>query len=75
MRQISQKGKKKEAEGVFLQGLKLQPQAINLNYALAFFYLSERLPQKAKPYVQVLYLADPQNPDYQAMFHELGIIR
>ncbi len=71
---LQQQGKKKQAEGVFLQGIKLQPQAINLNYALAFFYLSEGLPQKARPFAQVLHLADPQNPDYQAMFHDLGII-
>jgi tetratricopeptide (TPR) repeat protein len=72
---LQQKGKKKEAEGVFLQGIKLQPRAINLNYALAFFYFAEQVPQKARPYAQVLYSLDPQNPDYQAMFHELGIIR
>jgi len=70
---LQQEGKKKEAEEVLLSGINLQPNANNLNYALAYFYLSQQLPQKAKPYAIALYDLDPRNPDYQEIFNALGI--
>ena len=70
---LQQQGKLKMAEQVLLKGVTLNPQAANLNYALAYYYLSQQLPQKAKPYAEALYNIDPGNPEYQEIFHELSI--
>lgn len=70
---LQQQGRGKEAEKILLRGYAMVPDAININYALAFFYLQQNLPQKALKHAQVLKLGDPQNPDYQAIFKSLGI--
>lgn len=70
---LQQQGKLKEAEKVLLKGYGLSPQATNINYALAFFYIQQNIPQKALKFAQVLKAIDPQNPDYQEMFRSLGI--
>jgi len=71
---LQQQGKGDEAEQMLLRGIKLQPDAINLNYALAFFYLTHQKPEKAKPYAMTLFALEPDNPEYQQLFHDLGII-
>ena len=68
-------GKLKEAEQILLKGIALNPAASNLNYAMAYFYMAQQLPQKAKPYAIALYNADSNNPDYQELFGLLGIQR
>jgi len=70
---LQQQGKLSEAEKLLLKGYGLFPEATNINYALAFFYLQQNLPQKAIKHAEVLKLTDPQNPDYQAIFRNLGI--
>jgi len=70
---LQQQGKMQQAEDVLLRGYRLDPQAPNINYALAFLYLNQRQPEKALPHAKVLRLLDPQNPDYQAMFNSLRI--
>jgi predicted CXXCH cytochrome family protein len=70
---LQQQGKWKEAEQILLKGLALNPQAPGLNYALAYLYMSQRLPQKARPYAIVLYQLDPHKQDYQELFSNLGI--
>jgi predicted Zn-dependent protease len=71
---LQQNGQLKEAEKVFLQGIELQPESLNLNYALALFYMTQQQPQKAKPYALVLFELAPNQPDYQRLFQELEII-
>jgi predicted CXXCH cytochrome family protein len=70
---LQQQGKVKEAETVLLKGYQLNPQASNINYALAFFYIQQKLLQKARRHAEVLHAVDPQNPDYQEMFRSLGL--
>ena len=62
----------KEAESILLKGITMDPQAANLNYALTYLYLAEKLPNKARPYAQVLMSIDPQNPQYQELFNQMG---
>jgi len=70
---LQQKGKLKEAEQILLKGVKFNPGASNLNYALAYYYMTQRLPQKARPFAMALHQIDPHNPDYQELFNNLGI--
>jgi predicted CXXCH cytochrome family protein len=70
---LQQKGKWNEAEVILLKGFALNPQAVNINYALAFFYMQQKLPQKARKYAEILQTLDPVNPDFQQLFNDLGI--
>lgn len=70
---LQQQGKLKEAEGVLLKGYTLHPGASNINYALAYFYLQQKLPQKAQKYVVNLKQIDPYNTDYQQLFRNFGL--
>ncbi len=70
---LQQKGNLKEAELIYLKGLSLNPSASNLNYAMAYLYLSTGQPEKAKKYAEILKRIDPGNPDYQMMFRNMGL--
>lgn len=70
---LQQSGKLKEAEKILQKGYALNPNATNINYALAFFYLQQELPLKAVVHARALYAADPRNPDYQELFRSLGM--
>jgi Tfp pilus assembly protein PilF len=70
---LQQQGKFKEAEQILKKGLAIDPQAINVNYALAFFYINQQKPEKARVYAETLKRADPNNPDYQGLFRSLGL--
>ncbi len=66
--------KLKEAEKIFLRGISIFPDALNLNYTLAFLYLNQNDSQKAKPYIETLYRLDPQNSEYQSMYRKFGLL-
>lgn len=70
---LQQQGKLKETEQILLKGFSLNPQAININYALAYFYANQNSPEKARRHAALLQRADPQNPEYQALFRSLGL--
>lgn len=70
---LQQQGKIKEAERILQKGYGLNPRATNINYALAFFYMQQNLPQKAIIHARALQAVDPQNPDYEQLFGSLGI--
>ena len=70
---LQQQGKMKEAEALLLKGYGIHPQAININYALAFYYMQQNQVNKARKYGETLQLIDPNNPDYQQLFNALGI--
>ncbi|HEX5170332.1 MAG TPA: tetratricopeptide repeat protein [Cyclobacteriaceae bacterium] len=70
---LQQQGKLREAEEILLKGFALDPQAMNINYALAFFYANQNLPEKARRYAEVLRRTDPNNPEYQGLFRSLGL--
>lgn len=71
---LQQLGKLKEAEQILLKGYTISPNALNINYALAFYYVNQNLPQKAKRHVEVLYRIDPNNPEYRDFFRTFGMI-
>lgn len=70
---LQQQGKIKEAERILRKGFAIDPQAININYALAFFYFNQQQPDKARGHAEVLKQIDPTNPDYQGLFRSLGL--
>ncbi len=70
---LQQQGKLKEAEQILLKGIGLSPQATNINYALAYLYMKQNLPDKARKHAEVLKRNDPQNPDYQVLYQSLGL--
>ena len=70
---LQQQGKIKEAETMLLKGFELNPQAANINYALAFFYMQQKIAAKARKHAEILKAIDSQNPDYQEIFRNLGL--
>ncbi|HEY3385678.1 MAG TPA: tetratricopeptide repeat protein [Saprospiraceae bacterium] len=70
---LQQQGKLAEAERILLKGYDYHPQAINLNYALAFLYMQQKLPGKARKHAEALHYLDPDNPEYQQLFRDLGM--
>ncbi len=70
---LQQEGKYKEAEIILLQGNAVDPEASNINYALAYFYIQGKQKEKALNYAIKLRNQDPRNPEYQALFKDLGL--
>lgn len=70
---LHQQGELKQAEQILLKGYSLNPQATNINYALAFVYVSQNQSEKAIVYAKVLRKLDPNNPEYQPLFRNLGL--
>jgi len=70
---LQQQGKLKEAEQVLLDGYSKNPQAININYALAYLYANQNNIPKARLHAEVLRKLDPDNPEYQGLFKGLGL--
>lgn len=70
---LQQQEKLKEAEQTLLKGYQLSPNAANINYALAYLYMREKLPQKARKHAMILQKIDPSNSDYQQLFRSLGL--
>lgn len=68
-----QDGNIRKAEQIFLAGLKLDPANMAISYALAVLYLQSGQKAKAVDPAKTLKSRDPQNPDYQLLFRELGI--
>jgi predicted Zn-dependent protease len=70
---LQQQGKLKEAEQILLEGYSINPQAININYALAYLYANQNNLPKARLHAEVLHKLDPDNPEYQGLFRGLGL--
>lgn len=70
---LMQLKKNLEAENSFTAGLKIAPMNPDLHYALAYFYLTQKMPKKALPYANFLKQNDPQNPQYQSIFSALRL--
>lgn len=68
---LQQQGKPMEAEQILLRGYSLDPLALNINYALALFYIGQNVPQKAMKHADVLRRLQPSNPEYQKLFKSL----
>ena len=65
---LQRQGKLTDAEKVFLAGYSKDPQAENINYALAVFYLQQNNTQQARKHAAILYQINPRHPDYQQIF-------
>ncbi len=70
---LQQEQKIREAEQVLLKGFGINPQAANINYALAYLYANQNKLPKAKLHAEMLYRIDPNNPEYQGLFRSLGL--
>lgn len=70
---LMQVKKLNEAENCFKAGLKIAPMNLDLHYALAYYYLTGKNPQKALPYARFLKQNAPNNPQYQSIFSALKI--
>ena len=68
-----QQGNVKEAETIFIRGMKLDPDNVSLAYALAVLYLQQGSRQKAIGPAAVLKRQEPENPEYQAIYRALGM--
>lgn len=62
-----------KAEQVLLSGLKQWQNENSLHYALAYLYLNQGKKNEAIKYARFLKQNDPNNPDYQAVFNNLGL--
>jgi tetratricopeptide (TPR) repeat protein len=70
---LNQNKKFKEAESILLKGIKLNPSDAELHYALTFVYIQTNNKAKALQTVIRLKQLDPNNPNYQQLFKNLGI--
>jgi predicted Zn-dependent protease len=66
-------GKGDKAALALEQGLKSFPQEESLHYAIAYVYLQNSRPDKARTHVMYLKQVNPNNPEYQQLFSGLGI--
>lgn len=70
---LQQQGKLPDAEKILLRGFVIQPQAANINYALAYLYITQNQVEKARRHAEILQRVDPNNPSYQEIFKDLGL--
>jgi len=70
---LQQQQKVKEAETILLKGFSIDPQALNINYALCYLYMSQNVTQKARKHAMILRTLAPSNPEYQTIFKSLGL--
>ncbi len=63
----------KKAEEVYQMGYQLDPQAININYALTLLYIQLKKSAPAKKHGEILKNLAPAHPDFQQLFQTLGI--
>jgi len=70
---LQQQGKNKEAEKILLNGYSINANALNINFALAVFYINQKQVGKARLYAENLQRLDPNNPDYVGLFKMVGL--
>jgi tetratricopeptide (TPR) repeat protein len=63
----------KEAEGILQKGISINPYAPDLYYALTFIYIQTGNTAKAQQTALQLKQLDPNNPNYQELFKNLGL--
>ena len=64
--------KNRQAEAVYIEGLKNFPNSEQLNYDAAYFYIQAERKENALVYIRKLKMLNPSNPDYAEMFKMLG---
>jgi Tfp pilus assembly protein PilF len=70
---LIQSKKFKEAEVVLNKGVAINPSAAELYYALTFLYIQTNDATKAQKTVLQLKQLDPNNPEYQGLFKNMGV--
>jgi predicted Zn-dependent protease len=70
---LDKNNKPKEAETVFLKGIRINPSDPELYYALTYVYIKMNYKSKALQVAIKLKQMDPDNPNYQQLFQSLGI--
>jgi tetratricopeptide (TPR) repeat protein len=63
----------KEAEGILQKGIAINPNTPDLYYALTFVYIQTGNKVKAQQTAFQLKQLDPNNPNYQELFKNLGV--
>ncbi len=70
---LNQNKKNQEAEAVLLKGIQINPSVAELYYALTYVYIQTDNTNKALQTAIKLKQLDPNNPNYQQIFKNLGI--
>ena len=68
---LEKQGYNDKAEKAFIEGLNIFPDHIELNYALAVFYLNAKQPEKAEPFLKRLTELQPGNEDFMKMLRSV----
>ncbi|MEO8149628.1 MAG: multiheme c-type cytochrome [Bacteroidia bacterium] len=59
------------AEILFLRGLAIEPQSLEINYALAILYLQQNQQEKGKQRIELLKRLAPNEPSFQKLFNAI----
>ena len=70
---LNEAKKFKEAESILTKGITLNPSASELYYALTFVYIQTNNTIKAQNTAMHLKKLDPNNPEYQELFRNMGV--
>ncbi|OOG65908.1 hypothetical protein B0E44_15300 [Flavobacterium sp. A45] len=70
---LNEAKKFKEAELILTKGITLNPSASELYYALTFVYIQTNNTIKAQNTAMHLKKLDPNNPEYQELFRNMGV--
>ena len=70
---LQQSGKKGEAENIFLQALKLEPDNGDVLYALTVLYIQQKNMPKALETARKLKQYHGDNPNYQQLLQQLKV--
>jgi Flp pilus assembly protein TadD len=70
---LQQQNQHKKAEQILVKGFGLNPNDIQLNYALSYLYLQENKRDKARYHGQKLKQMQPNNTEFVGLYRTLGI--
>ncbi|MCS6918015.1 MAG: tetratricopeptide repeat protein [Chitinophagales bacterium] len=70
---LEQLNRLQQAERMYLKGLSLAPDDMDLNYVLTLFYYKQKRNKEALPYALKLLELMPQNPMYQQLAQQLQL--
>ena len=69
---LDEMGNEKKAEKIFISGIDLDPNDVELNYALTVFYFNKKEFAKAKPFIDRLIIIQPENDDIKKLHQAIN---
>ncbi|XOV86843.1 MAG: tetratricopeptide repeat protein [Pseudomonadota bacterium] len=60
------------AEAAYLKAIALEPASTDYRYGIVTLYLQQQMPAKARPHIEALVAAQPQNPRFRALLRQVG---